>query len=101
MPSFKGSRYAGLDRTRVIEDRTKTFLHLRTLLTEEGFDDPNAVEYVVKEGDMLDALAYKYGGSETLWWIIAEVNGLLTPFDPVPGSKILIPSPEYFRSRSV
>ena len=49
---------------------------------------------ISQDGDYLDALAYKYYGDPSLWWIIAMVNdGLSTGRLSVPsGRQIRIPT---------
>ena len=98
---FKGSRYEGLPRTRVVgaDEVSKTFLHLRTMLTSDDVnEDPDIITHTVIDGDMIDDLALRYGGSETLWWIIVEVNEMIDPFNLVAGQELLIPSKDFFRS---
>lgn len=37
----------------------------------------NDVVFYTRWGDRLDLIAYKFYGDSTLWWIIAEANGLV------------------------
>ena len=46
----------------------------------------------VRDGDMLDYLAYKYYGDESLWYIIADANAIMDVMVPLtPGTQIVIP----------
>ncbi len=47
--------------------------------------------HVVIEGDRLDTLAFKYYKNSTLWYIIADTNGIYNPFELEIGSELLIP----------
>jgi nucleoid-associated protein YgaU len=49
-------------------------------------------EYVARQGDRWDTIAYKYLGSATLWYVIANANGGLNGSIFIkPGTKIIIP----------
>ena len=45
----------------------------------------------VIEGDRLDTIAFKYYNNSKLWYIIADVNGIINPFELEIGIKLLIP----------
>jgi len=51
----------------------------------------DSVMYYVKDGDMLDALAYYFYGKEELWWIIADQNKIDDPDDIQMGDVLEIP----------
>ncbi len=97
MTIFRGSRYARLDVTTVrdIEGRLRQFLHDRNVVE---FDDLLAdfTIHKVQLGDALDVLAFKFGNKATLWWIIADVNGLDSIFDIEPGDELVIPAKRFF-----
>jgi len=40
----------------------------------------------------LDIISFRLYGDTTMWWILAEFNGLLNPFELEVGSKIFYPS---------
>jgi len=96
MPIFEGSRYAGVDYTAITGQDliTRKYLHLRTPKTEEDVE-PDWIVHEVVIGDDLDLLAYIYANDNAskskLWWLIAEVNGLLWPLDVEPGTDLMIP----------
>lgn len=61
-------------------------------LPETGFPVDSAL-YVVRRGDQWDLLAWKAYGDESLWWIIADANGVDDPLQElVPGTTLVIPS---------
>jgi hypothetical protein len=55
--------------------------------------------HLLRRGEMLDALAFKYYQNVTkdpskFWWVIADVNGIDNPFDlkAFEGTQIVIPN---------
>ena len=51
-----------------------------------------AFSYVVKEGDRLDLLAYRFYGDPTKFWLICDANQSMFPFELMdPGRRITIP----------
>ncbi len=51
-----------------------------------------ALTYIVKEGDRLDLLAYRFYGDPTKFWLICDANQPMFPFELMdPGRKIIIP----------
>ena len=55
---------------------------------------PDDVQYIheTRIGDRWDTLAYKYLGSATLWYVIANANGGLNGSIFIkPGSRVIIP----------
>jgi nucleoid-associated protein YgaU len=51
-----------------------------------------ALTYVVKEGDRLDLLAYRFYGDPTKFWLICDANQPMFPFELMdPGRRIIIP----------
>ncbi len=62
--------------------------------------------HTVLEGDELPFIAWKYYGRRTenageLWWVIADVNGIVNPFgmDELIGTQLLIPNYDKFQMR--
>jgi hypothetical protein len=53
-----------------------------------GFDD---VYIIASETDYLDTLAHKFYKDSTLWWIIAQANGIKASLKVPTGSQIRIP----------
>ena len=50
-------------------------------------------QYVVRQGDNWFNLAVKLYGDSRLWWVIAEANRVIDPFDALrPGDSIILPS---------
>lgn len=85
---YAGSRYA---RARVgMRDGVETIVSRRKRL---GGQRPDDTFYEVRYGDKLDALAHRFYDNGELWWVIAEVNNIPDPFEPLPVGKMLrIPS---------
>lgn len=51
----------------------------------------NDIYLIATEGDYLDTLALKYYKDSTLWWVIAQANGIKGTMMPKPGKQIRIP----------
>lgn len=49
------------------------------------------VEHIWTAGDRLDALAARYLGDDTLYWVIGLCNEVSDPFSIVPGTTLQIP----------
>ncbi len=52
----------------------------------------NDVYIIVNEGDYLDSLAEKFYRDPTLWWIIAQANGIKATLKAPVGKQIRIPA---------
>lgn len=53
-----------------------------------GFND---IYVVASETDYLDTLAYKFYKDSTLWWVIAQANGIKASLKAPTGNQIRIP----------
>jgi hypothetical protein len=51
----------------------------------------NDIYIVANETDYLDSMANKYYGDATLWWIIAQANGIKATLKAPTGKQIRIP----------
>lgn len=51
----------------------------------------NDIYIVASETDYLDSLAYKYYKDSTLWWVIAQANGITATLKAPTGKQIRIP----------
>jgi hypothetical protein len=51
----------------------------------------NDIYIVANETDYLDSVANKYYGDATLWWIIAQANGIKATLKAPTGKQIRIP----------
>jgi hypothetical protein len=71
-------------------------------LIREGIES-GAIPYqllTLKEGDRLDALASRFYGDGSLWWIIAAASGIGWWLQIPPGTVLVVPSDlETFVSR--
>jgi LysM repeat protein len=54
-------------------------------------ESPDDIYIITKETDRLDALAYKYYKDTTMWWVIAQANGIKGTFNVEPNNQIRIP----------
>ncbi len=53
-----------------------------------GFND---IYIVASETDFLDTLAYKFYNDSTLWWVIAQANGIKATLKAPTGTQLRIP----------
>ena len=53
-----------------------------------GFND---IYIVASETDYLDSLAYKFYKDSTLWWVIAQANGVKNTLKAPTGQQMRIP----------
>lgn len=54
-----------------------------------GYDD---VYITASETDYLDSLAKKFYNDETLWWVIAQANGIKATLKAPTGQQLRIPT---------
>lgn len=54
--------------------------------------EPTDVYVIVNEGDYLDSLAERFYRDPTLWWIIAQANGIKATLKAPTGKQIRIPT---------
>ena len=85
----KQSRYASCV---ILTDGTRSWLGSRHPLVALPRDDDRF--HQVKPHDRIDALAARYLGEATLWWVIADVNELFFPLALPVGQVLRIPSRE-------
>ena len=91
-PVYKGSRYDGSSYVslRFSDGVTKRFVLPKDRITQDDVSN-DWIEHEVTAGEELDELAYRYGGRESSWWIIADVNGIKFPWDIPAGTRLTIP----------
>lgn len=54
------------------------------------------IVYTVIEGQNLTSIAYKFYGEPLYWYIIADMNNIINPFDLPIGMKLVIPNLDKF-----
>ena len=69
------------------KDETRALLRVRLDIPES----PKDRVHVLVEGETLDTLAFKFYKNSKLWWIIADYNNILDPFDLTPYTTLDIP----------
>lgn len=56
-------------------------------------ESPNDIQHIVKDGETLQNIAFRYYGDSGKWYIIAEANKILNPFKELEmGNLIRIPT---------
>lgn len=84
----KASRYK---KTSRITRNGITYLGLRVSRPYEDRGDD--IFYEVRAGDTLSLIAHRYFGEASLWWVVADFNDILDPFeDLVQGDVLRLPS---------
>lgn len=48
--------------------------------------------HLVIDGETLTALSFKYYGEPLYWYLIADINNIINPFESLVGKTILIPN---------
>lgn len=51
----------------------------------------NDIYIVASDTDYLDSLAYRFYKDSTLWWVIAQANGIKATLKPPTGMQLRIP----------
>lgn len=92
---YKGSRYEGVGAMGLLDQNSK----VRKILNDRVPFTMNDVgeSFIVHEfqaGEQLDLIAFKYYKKEWLWYLIADVNGIMWPQDIPPRTKLVIPTGE-------
>jgi len=93
MPVFRNSRYDGSSYIGITlsDGSVKRWVEAQTPMTVDDTAD-DWIEHVVEGPEDLDALALAYGGLEQFWWMIAEVNNILFPWDITAGTRLIVPT---------
>jgi len=63
---------------------------IREFRTPETSIPADSVLHRCRQGDMLDYLSYLYFRRHDLWYLIADVNGIMDPFFKCEGGERLI-----------
>jgi len=87
---FDGSRYHRVPDAGFVDGEGR---RVQLKRTREPVETELALIYQVRQGDRLDALAYKFFRDPRKWWLIADANpDVLTPEQLlVPGRQLRIP----------
>ena len=59
-------------------------------------EDINDTLYMVKDGDKLTNIAFRFYNNPLLWFLIADANGIINPFELESGKNIIIPNQEIY-----
>lgn len=96
MSIFIGSRYQKLPITTIrnYEGELKQYIHLREALKQEDVSE-DFIAHLVQEGEVLDLIAYQHYREENYWYVLAEVNGLVYPYDLSIGQSLVIPNKRF------
>jgi len=114
MSIFKAATYKDISfgpfiRARDIEEKQKLANRQEYLSYDDALVDYNpltgsmprdfyllpSLDYALSATDRLDNLAYKFYDDPDYWWLIAEYNRILDPFDISSYDKLKIPYKSY------
>ncbi len=88
------SRYAGLPlTTRVIAGGQVAYLSRRLLPLPESLESRGKVS--PRTGDRPDTIAARALGDPLYFWMLADANGVLDPWDLPKKSSIVVPAPQF------
>lgn len=87
MGMYRNSRYL---KTPIYSRQGETFIF--GIREKVNFDKSKAVYYTVIQGDTVDGIAYRFYGSENLYWAILDANNLLSELDIKVGDSLMIPA---------
>ena len=92
MPVFRGSRYENSKFTGILgeDGKVRRYVHTRDSLTLDAVPDPIVVRQY-QAGEVLDSIAFEFSGKSRLWWMIADVSGILFPLDIEPLTELSVP----------
>jgi hypothetical protein len=92
---YKGSRYEGVGAMALqgSDGKIRKILNDRVPFTMEDVGE-NFIVHEFQAGEQLDGIAFRYYKKEWLWYLIADVNGILWPQDIAPRTKLVIPTGE-------
>lgn len=82
MVVFEGSRYDGARVTQVVDSDgvVRKYVHDSKLVTPDRLG-PGSGSFTWLAGTEWDSVSYEAYGSESAWWVIAQANGVLFPFE--------------------
>jgi hypothetical protein len=92
---FRGSRYENVRFTGILgrDGKVRKFLHAREPLKVEDMVEPILV-HSFQRGEVIDEITWREVGKSRLWWVVADVSGVLFPLDIEPGTDLTVPIPE-------
>lgn len=83
-----------INKTLYFDSYVVNFIEGDSALFRERFrieKDINDSEYIVKQGDTLNTIAFGFYRDSKLWYVIADVNDIQNPFELTIGMSLRIP----------
>jgi len=80
------------------DGKVRKFLHAREPLQARDMADP-VVVHSLQRGEVIDELAWRAVGKPRLWWVIADVSGVMFPLEIEPGTELVVPMAELMKRR--
>lgn len=68
---------------------------IRPIRLNKNIPAGQTFQTVIEAGDSIDAIAFRIYGSSRLWWIIADLNGLIHPLYIEPGTRLKLLLPRF------
>ena len=81
------------DSFRIIYPEGDESLERRPINHKEDINDS---VYTIKDGDTLTNIAFKFYDEPNLWFLIADANEIINPFDLEVGKNIIIPNHQIY-----
>lgn len=81
------------DSYRILYEEGDESLERRPINHKEDIND---MLYMVKEEDKLTNIAFRFYNNPLLWYLIADANKIINPFELEVGKNIVIPNQEIY-----
>lgn len=81
------------DSYRIIYEEGDESLQRRPINHREDIND---IVYTIREEDTLTRIAFKFYSNPLLWFLIADANNIINPFDIEIGQNIIIPNQQIY-----
>lgn len=92
MPLLTSSRYKNLEIQ--IDESGREYFPLRKPLNIDDFNFQDFFNYTTLDDDNMPLIAYNHWGegNTQYWWVIADLNKILDPYNMQTGINLVIPS---------
>ena len=99
MPVFRGSRYAGAE-VQIVEFAPGDMRPVFGVRKPISVDDvgESLKTYTFNDGEEIDNPSFHFGDRSDLWWVVADINNIVSPLDIPDRSVLRVPNKKFFKS---